>query len=99
MKTVIEIAGAGYCSGCGVCAGVCSSDALKIAFNPFGEYGPVLNESRCSECGICLKVCPFSDESKNEDELGKSLFAKVDNVNHDQFFGILPWYLCRSFQQ
>jgi len=87
VKTVIEIADAGYCSGCGVCAGVCPSEALRIDFNKYGELRPYINEILCNSCGICLKVCPFSDESENEDKLGEFLFSNIQGIKHDQYLG------------
>lgn len=87
MDTVIDIAEAGYCSGCGVCAGTCPRDALSIIFNKYGEYVPVLNKSLCTNCGICLKICPFSDRSKNEDEIANYLVNNNESIKYQKFIG------------
>jgi len=87
FKTVADIAKENYCSGCGVCAGICPFNALSIEFNKYGEYIPVLNDALCTDCGVCLKVCPFSNNSKTENVLGDSLFSKIGNIKHDQFLG------------
>lgn len=80
--TVKDIVKSGFCSGCGVCAGVCSNGALSIGFNEVGEYVPRLKADLCSECGICLRVCPFSDDNPDEDEHGKVRFSSRDGMGH-----------------
>lgn len=87
MKTVIEIAGAGFCSGCGVCAGICEPEAISMEINKFGEFVPKLDENLCTECGLCLKVCPFSEKVINEDILGKELFGNKENILHQDSIG------------
>lgn len=47
------------CFGCGVCAVVCSRNAINIKLNIKGFYQPYLDETRCSGCGLCADVCSF----------------------------------------
>ena len=41
------------CSGCGLCAGICPVNCLKI-YNGFGK----IDEDKCIRCGLCYFVCP-----------------------------------------
>lgn len=74
------------CCGCGVCGGVCPKSAIKIEWNKFGEYVPVVNYALCDGCSLCLKVCPFWDKNKNENELSTVIF-KDKCVKHDNILG------------
>ena len=50
------------CYGCGLCAAVCPTSALKIELNVDGFYRPVANESEtCVNCQLCDICCPFGD--------------------------------------
>ena len=56
MKNIGEVKD---CFGCGVCATVCSKNAIKIELNKEGFYVPTLNIDACSNCGLCIEVCAF----------------------------------------
>lgn len=71
MDTIRKTTGFNLCTGCGVCAGVCTKKA--IAFHKKnGYYQPSINESICNHCGVCLKCCPGieSDYKKTYNILG-----------------------------
>lgn len=59
VKTIYEpvkvIFDSKNCSGCGLCAGVCPLNCVKI-YNGFGK----LDEDKCIRCGLCYFVCPRS---------------------------------------
>lgn len=82
-RTVItEIVEDGLCIGCGLCAALCPEEALKMAWNRYGDYNPVEVASCTTECGLCLKICPFADHDENEDTIGKDLYGKVQGIGH-----------------
>ncbi len=70
-----------YCSGCGVCAGICPADVLDMRFNERGQYQPV-RTGKCMDCGLCSAACPFVDGNANEDALGNTLYGGVPNIEH-----------------
>jgi coenzyme F420-reducing hydrogenase beta subunit len=70
-----------YCSGCGVCAGICPHDVLIMKFDEYGLYKPYL-KGNCTGCGLCSKACPFIEGNPNEDNIGKNLFANVQESKH-----------------
>lgn len=45
------------CSGCGICAGLCTNGAIKMELNEHGFYRPSINSSKCTGCNICNQVC------------------------------------------
>jgi coenzyme F420 hydrogenase subunit beta len=57
MKTAADIVSAGLCAGCGLCASICPTNALRIQRAPEGILVPVLDATRCTECGKCVAVC------------------------------------------
>lgn len=75
--------GDGYCSGCGVCVGICPTQAIRMGWNELGMLEAVLGDSDCTLCNHCLTVCPFADGlapnqiNPNEDEIAKDLFDGV----------------------
>ena len=82
MTTVIEsTVAAGFCSGCGVCAGICPKHSLKMQWNEYGELNPV-NSTNCNDCSLCVRVCPFADGNDNEDVIGKKIFGHIENIKH-----------------
>lgn len=46
------------CIGCGACASVCPTDALKMVMGQYGYYEPKVDVDKCIDCGKCKTVCP-----------------------------------------
>ncbi|MBN1920596.1 MAG: Coenzyme F420 hydrogenase/dehydrogenase, beta subunit C-terminal domain [Anaerolineae bacterium] len=84
--------GDGYCSGCGVCVGVCPTQAIRMDWNELGMLEPVQGHGECTSCYRCSAVCPFADGlvpnqiNPNEDELARTLFDGVRG-HHDTALG------------
>ena len=69
----------GFCSGCGLCAGVCPSSSLMMEYNGKKELVPHI-KGHCSGCALCLNVCPFSGEGKSIDEVSEGLYGHLPGV-------------------
>ena len=46
------------CIGCGACACICPTDALKMVMGQYGYYEPQIDTDKCIDCGKCRSVCP-----------------------------------------
>ncbi|MEN6535949.1 MAG: Coenzyme F420 hydrogenase/dehydrogenase, beta subunit C-terminal domain [Bryobacteraceae bacterium] len=60
-NVVDQIAEAGLCSSCGVCAGICPEQALRMELTGGGDLRPVLAGRCLPGCRACLNVCSFSN--------------------------------------
>ncbi len=58
------------CTGCGLCANLCSQDAISMEWSQEGFLIPTVDEARCIECGLCIKRCVALEAPLNhQDEL------------------------------
>lgn len=82
----------GYCSGCGVCAGVCASlsktPALRMEWGRLGTLIPVADNERCKDCGSCLRACPFWNQEENGAGLAEKLFSGQRGAESDPVLGL-----------
>lgn len=46
------------CCGCGVCAAICPTNCIKMAFDEYQNYMALVDENLCKKCGLCRKICP-----------------------------------------
>lgn len=50
------------CTGCGLCADRCPTDAISLE-NRNGFFIPVIDNEKCVDCGLCAKGCPVLQQS------------------------------------
>ena len=48
------------CCGCGACADVCQSGAIRMVSDREGFLYPYIKKKMCVSCGKCKKVCPMN---------------------------------------
>jgi len=76
-NNVTRIKDAGFCTGCGTCAGVCPSSAIEIERDSHGTFLPVIDSKKCTRCTFCLRICPaYLTDSKR---LSDFVFGKSSN--------------------
>lgn len=64
------------CTGCSLCANVCSQNAITMGWNAEGFLTPRVNTDACINCGLCSKLCPAKQpEEAHQDELRRQLPA------------------------
>ena len=91
MNVVTEIADKDLCSSCGVCAGLCPTDALSMKIQENGDLVPCLDAEQCShKCHLCLDVCPFSEGVHNPRKTSTKLFGVQQNSIFEENIG---WYI------
>lgn len=56
-KMIAQIRNSRLCTGCGTCAGVCPTEAIKIHVSE-GICVPEIDEEKCINCGLCVESCP-----------------------------------------
>lgn len=68
------------CSGCGICAGLCDRQALKMIENEKGFYRPI-KQSNCINCNLCNKICSLKHCAKSPNTLKKDVvFGNYNNI-------------------
>lgn len=50
------------CTGCGMCADICSRAAIDMLEDDKGFLRPEIDRKKCVECGICHTVCPANNK-------------------------------------
>ncbi len=77
-----------YCIGCGICASLDGSP-LTMKLDEYGKYKPTINQNyEEKDMKINpLTVCPFSNDNKNETEIGKEVFGHVEHIKFNEYTG------------
>jgi coenzyme F420 hydrogenase subunit beta len=71
----------GYCIGCGACSAIKNSP-FTMGLDHFGNMTALFKEESLDKSTVkVLEVCPFSESSKNENELGEFFFPSIDKKN------------------
>lgn len=85
------------CIGCGVCAAMCPSDALRMEWNPDGFL--VANQvGQCDRENLCIKVCPFNpapaSDVRTENEISQEFLpdAPKHDGNVGRYYGFYAGY-------
>jgi coenzyme F420 hydrogenase subunit beta len=47
----------GLCLGCGTCAGICPTEAIKMNMSE-GLFLPHIDQEKCNNCQLCVHSCP-----------------------------------------
>ena len=65
---ITEVIDRNMCIGCGACS-VRTSGAIPVTLGRYGLYEADLSQATGAQLAAASRVCPFSDHSKDEDEL------------------------------
>lgn len=71
------------CYGCGLCAQVCSQNAIEMIHNFEGFVIPKVDPKKCIQCGLCDTKCPHITVEKSKTPLAqaecKAAFRRDDS--------------------
>ena len=84
MFRIEDVVTTGKCIGCGACS-VATSGHIPVAVGPFGFFQASLDGVDEATRRLGSKVCPFSDESRNEDEIAGTVLSHIEG--HDDRLG------------
>lgn len=76
MSTIEHVVANGMCVGCGGC-GVATSGRISVTIQPRGYYEADLTGVSAADLDRASRACPFTNESKNEDQLGEESFPEL----------------------
>lgn len=62
----VDIRHAEDCCGCAVCANVCPTQCITMAFDRKGCEYPKIDETKCIGCGKCVRACPIINVTPDE---------------------------------
>ena len=77
MKDIKYITPPEKCTGCGLCANVCSKDAIRMEWSKEGFLVPQVDVSACVNCGLCVKMCPAQPGAMNNESYTDDIEAVV----------------------
>ncbi len=63
------------CTGCGLCANVCSQDAIRMEWSKEGFLVPQVDTVKCVNCGLCVKQCIALEEKSGYSDDINSVIA------------------------
>lgn len=88
------------CTGCKMCADVCTLRAISFRTDKEGFWYPEINKEKCTNCGMCVKKCPV----KNQEKLRKtalpivySAWSRDGDVRHESTSGGIFFEVAKIF--
>jgi|MTBAKSStandDraft_1061840.scaffolds.fasta_scaffold08850_4 coenzyme F420-reducing hydrogenase beta subunit len=91
MNVISTVVNKDLCIGCGVCSGLCPSQALTMHVSTNGDLAPRWDESLCRpDCKLCISFCPFSNGVHDPRPLNEELFSSTSGAVFDDNIG---WHL------
>lgn len=89
----------GNCHQCGVCVGVCPTNAITIEQHEKKGMYPVFHRSLCTDCDLCYVACPGEEFDWNQ--LQQNVFGEVPQdkdlgIYRELWSGYTTWHDIRQ---
>jgi coenzyme F420 hydrogenase subunit beta len=84
----------GNCHQCGICAGVCPTDAIAIVQDPKRGMYPTFKRESCTDCDLCYIACPgeeFDWNALQQDTFGTIPVDKDIGYVREFWSGYTNW--------
>jgi coenzyme F420-reducing hydrogenase beta subunit len=77
---MISICDLSACTGCGMCASICSKKAITLEEGLHGFLYPNIDQNTCINCGLCQKKCPSNQAIELPENIEKVYAAWSKNT-------------------
>ena len=81
------------CYGCGACAAVCPTDAIKMMKDPEGFLYPTIAHEKCVDCRKCVEQCIIEGEKQGSVVGVYACSAKDDDIIRNSTSGGVSYLL------
>jgi len=81
MENSIALASRDKCTGCGVCADVCTKKCITLEYYDSIHSYPIIDTDKCVSCGMCMKICPALNMTEQVPKVQKYYKAWHNDVN------------------
>lgn len=76
MEKIVE---RNKCTGCKMCADVCTTGAISYQADMEGFWYPVIDPQKCTDCRLCQNACPQAHAVENRNDIPTVYAAWIRN--------------------
>lgn len=89
----------GKCTGCNMCADICSQKAIYYITDNEGFSVPKVDYEKCIKCGLCVKKCPGIMENIFKKDIPKvfAAWANNDEIRIQSTSGGMYYLIAQKF--
>ena len=73
------------CTSCGMCDGVCPTEAIDMEMNEFSQFVPKFIQENCVYCRKCIICCPGIDITGSAEDIGEFKELFLGHANEKKY--------------
>lgn len=88
------------CTGCKMCADVCTLKAITFKTDKEGFWYPEVNKAKCIKCEMCVKKCPAMNQEKIKETFLPTVYSawsRDGSVRHESTSGGIFFEVAKIF--